>query len=250
MSDGDGEIPRAFIPLLVVRLRKRLRSIEEINRHSSASAQWVAIERYAEDKGLSLASRCFVVRMKGRRYTLERDSSLKKAVAKAIEDRHVLLMDDVFRLIAGMEEEPAVAMLTDLLKAKAPIYSILHGNMLTRLPRETIKSNLTLHVGRLRGHSRRIKQGLAIYGGNLAPSRKAIKRGAQSRIRTADRRAQALHQEIEKIRAELSENERSNRAAIARALNAAGIQGPGGGAWQGTTVKRIEERVAKFSSGD
>lgn len=238
-----------FVPVVVVRLRRPPRSADDVRHHPSVVEQWTAIKRFAEDHGHELLPGFTVLRVKGRRHSFKGEHELKNAIATALAEHHALLMDDVFRLIAGMNAEEAIGFINELRRSRAPIYSMLHGKAITNMPRETIRSNVALQVERLRKHSERTKQGLAnLAPGSLTPPKGAMERSARNRRRMADSKARRLHREIEKVRAELPEHERDNRSAIARALNAAGVAGPGGGAWQGTTVKRIEERVAKLAS--
>lgn len=250
-AERKPEPPRAVAPLIVVRLRRPPRSVDEVWLHPSALEQRLVIHRYAEDHGYPLVPGLAVLRVKGRRHSFKREHKLKNAIDIALAKRLALLMDDVFRLIAGMGAEDAIGFIDELRRSRAPIYSIRHGKMITHMPYETIRSNVRLHEALLRKHSERTKRGLAIFAReSLTPPSEAMKRSAESRGRIADSRARRLHEEIEKVRAELPEAERNNRSAIARALNAAGIAGPGGGKWQGTTVKRIEERVAKLASDE
>ena len=247
MSTDRSRPERIFAPVLVVRLRRPPRSTAEVWRHPSAAEQGMTIKQYAVNHGITLGSAHLLQRVQGRRYTFARDAELQRAISQAGEAGHGLLMDDVFRLIIGMGADDAKAFVTELFRARPPIFSIRHGRLITKLPMETINANLALHVSRLQTRSEAIRRGLA---DSIAPRRQTGREGAGARQRTANHRADRLHKEIEKVRAELPEHERDNRSAIARALNAAGIAGPGGGKWQSTTVKRIEERVAKLAADE
>ena len=246
MNDGP-EPPRVFVPLFFVRLRKRAGAVEELRAHPSTMRQWVSIKRYSEDHGLKLGLGRYVTRVKGHRHSDKVGVELQSAIAAALEDHHALLMDDVFRLIEGLDGGAATNFIKELIGARAPIYSILHGNPLATIPRDTIAANLGLHAHRFSNHSASVKKGLADAGmEDLAPTQQAITQSVRVRRQAADSRARILHDEIEKARAELPEVKRTNNSAIAHALNAAGIKGPRGSVWQGTTVKRIQDRLAKL----
>ena len=245
MSADEPHARPIFAPVIAVRLRRPPHSAAEVRQHPSTTEQWTTIEQYAANHDLTLEPAHILLRVQGRRYTFSRDAELQRAISLAAEAGHGLLMDDVFRLIDGMQAEAATEFTRELHATRVPIFSIRHGRLFTKLPMDTIKANLNLHVGRFRARSEAIREGLP---DNIAPARQTVLAGARARQRMADHQARRLHQEIEKVRAELPEAERDNRSAIARALNAAGISGPGGGAWQGTTVKRIEERVAKLAA--
>lgn len=175
------------------------------------------------------------------------DQHLVSAIRNAHTCNETLVMDDVFRLIDCRSLELADTGLKDLMELDPPIYSIHHRGNLMKMSKRFLRAQTADRFRQSLIRSQRVKNGLEkVREPGDGPTRKAIEKAVASKQRKADRRAAMLIIEIERIRATLSADRRTDLKAIAAALDEANVPTSSGrGSWQGTMVKRVFDRVGQ-----
>lgn len=236
-------------PLAFVKVRSRLRMGSEARGSASAESQFVAIARWAEQQGQTLAKPVLLARTRAS-YHPERDAKLREVIQSARADRRLLVMDDVFQFTRGCDAPEAEEIFRGLWRLEPPIISIRHGAPLLRLKSETINNELRRCVIEFRRRSERAKHAVSSHWDlQAAPTDKALRSAARARRLVADHKSRQLAEEIERVTHALPAEKQTNRSAIARALNEAGIAPPSGaGEWQGTTVTRVLDRAQRLGS--
>lgn len=233
-------------PLLFVKVRSRLRMGSEARGSASAESQLVTIARWAEQQDQTLAKPVLLARTRAS-YSPEQDPKLCEVIQISRGNRDVLVMDDVFRFTRGCDAAEAEEIFRGLLRLEPLIFSIRHGAPLHRLKSETVRNELLRCAIEFRRRSERGKRAASSHGdGQGAPTRQALRSAARARGVIADHKARQLADEIERVTHALPPEKQTNRSAIARALDEAGIAPPSGaGQWQATTVTRVLDRAQR-----
>jgi len=241
-----GQPPLSFHPLIVLRRGTRWPSIEAANRSAQYREQYLAIALWAQDRSQALLPPIFILRSQ-RQYQAAADQRLLQAIDKAKRNRTMLLISDFMRLIDCRSDKLASEGLVGLLRLEPPIYSIADGLPIASIPWERLQSRI--YAGRLSAaeRSQRAKDAHARNDStDKGPTKLAARAGANARKTIADRRAIKLVAEIERVRLGLPKDRQQNLAALAKALNDAGVPTASGrGQWQGSMVGRALARAQK-----
>lgn len=232
-------------PILVFRSKVARPSVAAALKTEGLAKQFSVATQYAAEKGVETEPYHYVIRT-GAHYRPMNDRKLMRVIGNARSGSEILVLDDVFRLVDFRDPDTALSDVAALASSRAPLFSVLHGLLLWKMPPKFINAQLVHRVRAYRARSRSVKSGIARYRTpGDGPSPNASRKGAQMKRRIADDRARQLIAEIERIRSSLAGEERSNRSAIARALNLANVPTPSGrGRWQGITVRRVFDRTA------
>lgn len=238
-------------PILVFRSKIARPARREAHESPSVLKQYDNIRQFAAERGLAMAPFLIIVRTPAH-YRPQHDRRLLDAIEHAQAHRELLVLDDVFRLVDCRDHKVALREILELTaKAKAPVYSVLHRQLLGKMRLPFVRAQIGDRVRAFRRRSAGVKAGLErSHDPDAGPRQTASESGVRMKKRIADERAARLLPRIELARASLPLELQSSHAAIAKALNEAAVPTPSGlGRWQGITVKRVLDRVSATLGG-
>lgn len=248
MNNTAGDARFTIRPILVFRSKAARPSLKAAHKSAPVLQQFDTAKQYAADLGAEMENFIVIPRTQAH-YRPQHDQRLMKAIELARQNSELLVMDDVFRLIDCREVDAAFTDVSTLRNMRAPLFSILHGQFLSKMPSKFVWAQIKDRLREFARRSSSVKAGIEQWRlPEDGPTRKAVEKGVLAKQRIADMRAQELMREIEHIRSTLPVEARSNTAALAKALNEANVPTPSGqGRWQSITVKRVLIRAAAMS---
>jgi len=241
MGEEKASSPETLF-IQVVRTNGRAKRLADLMKQQDVILQNIAFSAYKTAYGLT-SYEPFLIRRGTGHFDPSTDPDVLKMVARA-EDSASAVIDDFRRLIDFSDMKKAKDQILFLTKNFPTLYSIEHGTHLHQLTARRLAQITLMEAAKIELRSKAGQQAARTAGPLL---RKTVSLRANKRkSRQADRTAKYLIHKTEEIRTSLPEGQRNNKAAIARALQEAGIPTPSNkGRWQSTTVARIYERAGE-----
>ena len=244
------KIGMVFRPVYVAQAKTRFVSLERVLKMPQVISQVSTVNHFANDIDRTLLELVVIKRTQAK-FDPATDKVFQKLLDVTKSGQEIILIDNFLRLIDCRDYSLAVCQ-ADYLKMNVPtLFSIEHGSILKTIPRKIIVSAVAARARQSKFRSESIKKGLQEkeeFVGATKPTRKAIDNAATRKSQIADFKAQALFQEIERVRQSMPLESRGNLTALADAMNVAGIEtSSGGGQWQRITVKRVLDRMDRIN---
>ncbi len=241
MGEEKASSPETLF-IKVVRTNGRAKPLTDLMNQQDVILQNIACNAYKTAYGLTSHDTMLIRRGTGH-FDPSTDPDVLKMVARA-QDSASVVIDDFRRLVDFSDVGRAKTQFAFLMQCVPALYSIEHGTHLHQFTAKRFHQITLMEAAKLELRSKAGQQAARTAGPLL---RKTVSlRANKGKSRQADRTAKYLIRKIEEIRPSLPEGERSNKAAIARALQQAGVPTPSRkGRWQSTTVARLYERAGE-----
>ena len=204
--------------------------------------QDLTLDAYRQLAGITVGHRSLISRQPVNEQPIL-ESKLAEILKTNPEGQRVII-DDFTRLISATETVGIKEQLKFLLRYLPKMFSIQQHNTILGIGAVGLFRLARIEAIKRLDQSTRAKKAAASKDPVeiKATSRKA--NGAKSAL--ARKRAVKLRQHIDRFRDSLPESDQSNRAAIARQLNEAGVPTPSGkGRWQTVTISRVLDLAAE-----
>jgi hypothetical protein len=155
-----------------------------------------------------------------------------------------VIIEDVTRLISAETADRTREQLKFFATHLPEMFSIRQHNTLLGIGALGLFRLACIEVAKRQEQSSRAKKAAASKDPD--ESKAASRKANSAKTARAQKKALKLRQHIDRIRDSLPDSDRSNHAAIARQLNAAGVPTPSGtGKWQTVTVSRVLKAAAE-----
>jgi len=239
-----------FRPVYVAQAKTRYVSLERVLKMPQVISQVSTVNHFANDTDRTLLEFVVIKRTQAK-FDPATDNVFQKLLDVTKSGHEIILIDNFLRLVDCRDYSLAISQ-ANYLRMNAPnLYSIEHGCAVISIPPNVISSIIAVRARESKIRSESVKRGVkekAELHGDSKPTRKAVDQAAKVNSKIADVKAQALFQEIEHVRQSLPSKARGNLKAIAKALNAEGVETSSGrGQWQGTSVKRVLDRIERIN---
>jgi hypothetical protein len=233
---------RPLVAYIFTWVRKKPRSVSELNQAAWAKRQKVATLKFARSHHLSI-SKTLVGVTTYRKKAFVHTQEFQDAVRLAGERDADLVLADIAELLARGPSDRVAECIEALDKIEVEIWDATHGR-LWRSFTELQRVHLTLLASQVHtSRSNAIRAGLKLSKGvKESPPRENGRRGNASARRDADAFAKRHAGFVKSEQAKLAIGKKLSPTSLARALNDADIPSRRGGRWSHNAAKDLMQR--------